>query len=359
MAERRIDAETLSRWVVGLFEAAGSDSQEARLAAEHLVGANLAGHDSHGVGMIPRYVLSLKAGALRLNQRIEIRRDSGALVAIDGRQGLGQSVAWQAMNLAIERTREHGICAIALTRAHHIGRIGHWAEQALAAGFASIHFVNVVSKVYVAPFGGVEPRFATNPFTVGLPRRNAPPLLLDFATSAIAFGKTRVAFNKGVPVAEGSLIDADGKPTTDPSVMHVPPFGALLPMGLHKGYALAMICELLGSALAGGPTAHDDSIPVGPEIWNGMFAIVFDPARLGDPDEFEAEAQRYEKWIKSARLAPGVDRIRMPGEPELDARAQRLADGIAIDTETLSQLDSAARAIGNDVPLLSPLTRAA
>ncbi len=218
MADHFIATPALQRWVIDLFHAAGSNEREAGLTAEHLVGANLAGHDSHGVGMVPRYVSSLLNDELQLNQRVAIAHDTGTLVTVDGRRGIGQSVTHQAMEIAIERARSHGVCVMGLRNSHHLGRVGHWAEQAIASDMASIHFTNAVSNPpMVAPYGGAQGRFLTNPFTVGIPRRGADPILLDFATSAIAHGKARVAYNKKVPVPAGSLIDADGRPTTDPA----------------------------------------------------------------------------------------------------------------------------------------------
>ena len=190
------------------------------------------------------YVRSLRANELQLNQILSIITDTETLLVVDGNRGIGQSIAFQTMQLAVERARRHGVVIVGLRNSHHIGRVGHWAEQAIAAGLASIHFTNVVSRALVAPHGGSQGRFGTNPLTVGLPRRHAPPILLDFATSAIAVGKVRVAYNKQGQVQDGVLIDHDGKPTTNPAVMYEEPLGALLTAAGHKGYALAMVCEI-------------------------------------------------------------------------------------------------------------------
>ncbi|HWP86897.1 MAG TPA: Ldh family oxidoreductase, partial [Burkholderiales bacterium] len=158
-------------WVRDLWLAAGSAAEEAQRVADHLVAANLAGHDSHGIGMVGPYVRSLLADELQLNQRIAVITDTDTLVVVDGNRGMGQTIAYQTMELAIERARQHGVVIIGLRNSHHLGRVGHWAEQAIAAGLASIHFTNVVSRPLVAPHGGAQGRFGTNPFTVGLPRR--------------------------------------------------------------------------------------------------------------------------------------------------------------------------------------------
>jgi uncharacterized oxidoreductase len=367
MAEYLVHPDVLHRWMVDLWRRAGSDEREARLTADHLVAANLTGHDSHGVGMAPRYVKSWKAGELQLNRRVEVVLDNGPLVTLDGRRGMGQSVAHQAMEIAIGRARTHGVCVMGLRDAHHLGRVGHWAEQAIAAGLASVHFTNAVSTVpMVAPHGGADARFLTNPFTVGIPRPGDEPIVLDFATSAIAHGKARVAYNKqksdpSVRVPEGSLIDAQGRPTRDPAVLFEPPegpFGALQTFAQHKGYALAMVCELLGAALTGGATAAPQHRTMQHAIWNSMLAIVFDPERIGPAESFAAQARAFTDWVQAAPLSGATDRIMVPGDPERRARAER-AQGTPIDPGTMAELDEAARTVDRSLPALSSLSQRA
>jgi uncharacterized oxidoreductase len=160
------------------------------------------------------------------------------------------------MDAAITRCRETGVVAMTLANAHHIGRVGAYGELASGAGLVSLHFVNVTDhRATVAPFRGTDARFVTNPVCIAVPgTERHPPLLLDMATSAVAMGKIRVAKNEGKPAPEGALIDAKGKPTRDPNVMYSEPHGALLPFGGHKGYALAVMTELLATALTGGPS---------------------------------------------------------------------------------------------------------
>jgi uncharacterized oxidoreductase len=345
---RRIPPAALHRWTVDLWRAAGSSEREATLVADHLVAANLTGHDSHGVGMTPRYVKALLGGELELNRSVEIVADGGGLLTIDGHRGLGQSVAFQAMEIAIDRARRNGVCVMGLRNAHHIGRVGHWAEQAVASGFVSIHFTNAVSApAMVAPHGGAQARFLTNPFTVGIPRPGGDPIVLDFATSAIAHGKVRVAYNKKDRVPPGCLIDAHGQATDDPTVMFEPeegPRGALVTFGGHKGYALAMVCELLGAALIGGPTTRPLHLTMKHAIWNNMLAIVFDPARLGAGDRFETEARSFIEWVRSSPLTGALDSILMPGDPERRARKER-AVTVPVDDATLAELDAAAASL--------------
>src|SRR3954469_24737235 len=254
---RKYSAAQLREIVASVLARAGSSPQESRTVADNLVLANLSGHDSHGVGMLPRYVDAVLEGGLTPNTGIAIKLDAGSLLALDGQRGFGQVVGEQAMTLGMTRAQETGSCVLALANAHHLGRIGHFAEMAVERGLVSIHFVNVQSRPVVAPWGGGDGRYGTNPFTVGIPIPGQDPFILDFATSRVAQGKMRVAHNEGRRVDPGYLIDEQGNPTTDPGVVVVPQtksadapggaglFGALMPFGEHKGYGLAVACELL------------------------------------------------------------------------------------------------------------------
>ena len=165
-----ITAPNLERAIEAIVVKGGSEPREAALVAGNLIEANLTGHDSHGVGMIPRYVDAILEGGLAVNEHPEIKLDTGVMLRLDGRKGYGQAIGMEAMALGIERARRHGTCIVALGNSHHLGRIGHWAEQCAGAGLVSLHFVNVVSRPIVAPWGGRDPRFGTNPVCIGVPR---------------------------------------------------------------------------------------------------------------------------------------------------------------------------------------------
>jgi uncharacterized oxidoreductase len=286
-----VQAVALTRAIETIVAAGGSDAREAKLVSTNLVLANLMGHDSHGVGMIPRYVDALIEGGLKPNRHPAISLDGGTMLALDGQMGYGQAIGVEAMDLAIERARKHGVCVMGLGRSHHLGRIGHWAEQAVAQGMISIHFVNVISRAIVAPFGGSDARFGTNPVTIGIPLPGEPPFILDMATSAVAQGKIRVAHNKRERVSPDWLLDDQGNPTAEPKFGVIEPFGALRTFGLHKGYGLAMVCELLGGALTGGGTWHSDDRSK-KRVWNGMLAIVIDPQASRHRRRFRRRGER-------------------------------------------------------------------
>jgi len=323
----------------------GSREDEVEAVVGNLVEANLRGHDSHGIGMIPRYVNAFMEGGLVPNAEVSVVHDGGALLRLDGNAGFGQVIGRQAMALGIARTRRHGSCIVALGNAHHLGRIGAWAEQAAEAGLVSLHFVNVVSRPFVAPFGGADARFGTNPFCAGMPLPGRPPVILDFATSVIAQGKTRVAMNKGETVPEGCLIDDHGRPTQDPRYSVVPPFGALLTFGGHKGYGLALMCELLGGALAAGQTQRTAESSR-QRIINGMFSVLLDPAALADRSDWEQEALAFLDWVQASPPREGCAPVQVAGDAERAHRAERSANGVPVDGTTWQEILAAAARLG-------------
>jgi uncharacterized oxidoreductase len=333
--------QDLKKAIAAIAAAGGSDSAEAELVADNLVTANLTGHDSHGIGMMPRYVEAVLEGGLHPNRKIEVKLDGGALLALDGGAGYGQSIGLQATRLAIERAKKHGVSIAALGNSHHLGRIGHWAEMAVAEGLVSIHFVNVQSFARVAPFAGADRRFGTNPVCIGIPLPGEPPFLLDMATSAVAQGKLRVAHNKRTKIPLGWLIDDQGNPTDDPRWGVIAPLGAMACFGEHKGYGLAVACELLGGALTGGGVTDYDN-RTRRRVLNGMLSILIDPARLKTQDSYVKDSKSFLAWLRASRAAPGHDRVRIAGEPEREYRAKREREGIPVDDETWNEIRAAA-----------------
>lgn len=349
-----IPAATLEDVVNRIFLATGCAPTEAARIASHLLGANLAGHDSHGVVRVPRYVEWQEAGYVLAGQTVSTISDTGGMVLLDGHFGFGQTVAKQATDLAIERARANGSCIMGLRNAGHIGRVGDYAEMAIAAGLISIHFVNVAGSVLVAPFGGTERRFSTAPFCVGVPLPEGP-VLLDFATSFVAEGKVLVASNGGKPLPEGALIEPDGRLSTDPRTLYGPAgsnpasgAGAIRAFGEHKGSGLAMMCELLAGALTGGGTSG----PVGARgrIANGMLSIHLSPAHFGDRASFEATARDYVAWVKGCAPASPDAPVLVPGEPEAARRADRLANGVPLPAETWANIAATAHRLNVTVP---------
>lgn len=334
----------------------GSEPDEVRLVTDNLIQANLTGHDSHGIGMLPRYAESLREeGGLAANAHVAVRVDHGTMLGLDGQRGFGQVIGHESMRLGIERAKQHGSCIMALGNVHHLCRIGAWAEMAIASDLIAIHFVSVMSRPVVAPWDGADSRFGTNPFCVGIPIDGKPPVLLDFATSVIAQGKTRVAHNKGEQLKSGQMIDNLGRPTTDPVFGVKSPLGALKTFGEHKGFGLALVCELLGGALSAGATLHERTEKR--RIFNGMLTILIDPKRLAHGNQFTDEAMAFVEWVKASPAMDGTSGVKVAGEPERLSRVERERDGVPVDENTWRDILSTAQSFGIDAQAIDRLAR--
>jgi uncharacterized oxidoreductase len=346
-----VAVDELDRLVTDIFTRAGCDAVEAARIAHHLISANLTGHDSHGVIRTPRYVQWLHEGKVLAGQTPEIIAESATHAVIDGKFGFGQTIGPIAVDIGIAKAKAAGLSLVALRDSGHIGRIGDWAERAAKAGLVSIHFVNVSQGEIVAPFGGVDRRFSTNPMCIGVPAQEGQEmLLLDFATSLVAEGKVLVASNGGKALPERSLVGPEGGYSTDPVTLYGPltpggprdpanGTGALCTFGEHKGSGIAFMCEILAGVLTGGGTAGPLRGGKRGRISNGMFSIYLDPGHFG-AQGFAQQAADYAAYVKSSRPAVPGGEVLVPGEREARTRAERLEHGIPLQEETWSALNA-------------------
>ncbi len=346
----RVPAELLRTVVSSIFRAVGSSDEEAGIVGDHLVDSNLAGHDSHGVIRVSKYVDWHARGMVLANRHAVVVREAQCHAQIDGQFGYGQVIAGEAMDLAAAKARHAGLCAIALHNAGHLGRIGAWAERLADSGLASVHFVNTSGfGLLVAPFGGTERRLSANPIAAGAPGPAGASLVLDISTSAIAEGKIQVARNRNELLPEGCTVDSEGRATRDPRAFYGPPEGALLPFGGHKGYGLSFFCEILAGALTGGGSTHPDNATAR-RLVNNMMSVVFDPAAFSGAAAFADDLARLAAWVKSSPPAVSGGEVLLPGEPERRTRALRLRDGIPLDSETRRQIAEVAESLGVALP---------
>jgi len=330
--------ETTSR----IFVAAGVPKGDADIVAEALVDANLAGHDSHGVIRIPSYVVCIEDGSVVPGGPFEVVKETATLAMTSGGWNFGQVAGRRAMEVAIKKTKEAGMCIVCLRDSFHIGRVGDYPRMAADAGMVAIVFVNTHGAGrLVAPYGGRERRLAANPIAVAVPRRSAPPLVLDISTCTIAEGKVRTMLNKGDPLPEGCVIDGEGKPTTDPADLYGPPEGALLPFGGHKGFGLGLMADILAGALSGAGCSRPEATRLG----NSFLGILLDTEYLRGQG-FSEDVEGLIDYVKSSALATGFDEILVPGEPEIREQASREADGIPVDDETWRQITETAAKYG-------------
>ena len=353
----RVSIHALTAIATAILLHAGRNQTAAERVSSRLVSANVTGHDSHGVGMIPAYVDGIRSGQLLPNAEIEIVNDKGPFLLIDGGRGFGHVIAQQAMEVAIERAKASHFSVLSLRNSFHLGRLGDWGEMAARSGFICIIYANVQSeRPLVAPHGGSDARFVTNPYCTAIPATEKhPTFILDMATSTIAMGKARVANLSGQQVPEGSVIDQQGKPTTDPSVMFQEPAGSLTPFGLHKGFGLALLGDILGGAFSGGG-AYLPEREVPDRIINNMMAILIDPNVFGEAKEFGIDVDKYIDWVKASPPATGFDAVLMPGDPERLCTMDRLKNGIPLDAGTIEQLIATAKSVNVPEEIITMLS---
>lgn len=357
-----IGAADLRLLVASIFAAAGCDEAEAARIGEHLVSSNLTGHDSHGVIRVPRYVAWLREGKVRAGQGLTVVAESPTHAVVDGNGGFGQTIGELAVDLGVRKARAAGMAIIALRHSAHIGRIGDWAERSADAGLVSVHFCNVAQSLMVAPYGGSERRFGTNPFCIGVPMPDGPPLILDFATSLVAEGKVLVASNGGQAVPENALIGPDGDLSGDPAVLYgatatshprdpMAGPGALRAFGEHKGSGLAFMCEILAGCLTGGGTAGPLSGPGGQRgtLSNGLLSLYLDPAHFAGAD-FGHTVREYAEYVRDARPIVEGHPVLVPGDAEARTRATRSRDGIPLQADTWASLVATAEGLGLKAP---------
>ena len=322
------ELEDLSR---NIFSAIGCDDTEARNISRLLVRANLTGHDSHGVIRISQYIEFWRKGDVIPNQTASINFENEVITLFNGNRGFGQSIGNQVIDEGIRKACKLGVSMVSVGNVGHLGRIGDWTEKAAEAGQASLHFVNTSgASTLVAPYGGTNGRYATNPISIGMPKNDGDPIIFDAATSKLAEGKVKVALNKGAELPPDTLLDANGSPTRNPAALYTEPRGALMPMGDYKGSGLAIMADLLAGAIGGGG-CHAPGVTA---LSNGMLSILLDPDVFADRDYVDCETNRFADWVSQSKPADPEHPVQLPGEPERKTEHERRENGIALDDKT-------------------------
>lgn len=323
-----------------VFRAWGAPDDIAACVAHSLVESNLAGVDSHGVVRIGNYHRFVKPGWWLAAGRPQITREEPCTAIIDGNWGFGQPAMHLGLDVGMAKAMEHGIAGIGVIRAGHIGRLGEYAEKAVAAGMiALIGTSNARSGGHVAPYGGAERVFSTNPMAAGVPARDHVPFIMDFATTVVAAGKLELDGDPDRSIPPGWAVDAEGRPAT--TVRQYLEGGAALPFAGHKGFALMLLVELVAGALTGaGVTQRPQVVPTGGLGWagNATFLIVLDVAHFTDVDQFLTDVDDLFERLDGVKPSPGFQRVIVPGEPEAEQRLRRAVDGISVTGEVWEQI---------------------
>lgn len=333
-----VSVEHLKEIARGLLQGAGATEREAECVAEGVVGANLAGHDSHGIIQIPSYIERIDAGHIVPGARIDVVRETPTTMVVDGNWGFGYTVSKFVMESCIRKAASSGVAAATVFRQGHVGRLAPYPIMAAEAGMIGIMTADSGrSAKGVAPFGGREARLGTNPICMAVPSDLDGPLFVDMATSAVAAGKITLAIARGSSIPLGWILDGEGRPTTDPG--EYTRGGAILPFGGtegHKGYGLSAMVEIFSGLLTGlgfgvEPSGrHND----------GCFLAVFDVEAFRPLEAFKQEVADFARYLKETPPAEGFDEVHYPGEIEHVRALRAMQEGIEVEESTWDRLRS-------------------
>lgn len=330
------DKDKLHQITKQIFCAAGAPPDLSEQVAEVLVANNLAGHDSHGVLRIPEYLQSITDGEIIPTARPEILNQTGVSALITGNWALGQVIGNYAADIAIDKALQSGVAAVSVVQASHTGRLGVFTERAAEKGVVMFMTIGTVDRPMTAPYGGAAAVLGTNPLAFTFPHAGGAPITLDFATSAIAAGKIKVAKARHEQLPPDALINKHGQPTTDPADFF--DGGVMLPFGGHKGYALAIIAELFG-----GPLTGSESFP-GVTARSGIFFFALKADLFRSMDSYDQALSTLVDKVKAIPPAPGFKEVLLPGEPEAQYTKTRTLNGIQVPDDTWSAIcESAAK----------------
>ena len=321
----------LSDFIVRCMSAVGANQADAEYMAQHLISAELAGHHSHGLRRLPEYVGRAVEGKTNPAAKISIEKDTGALLALNANRATGHFALRDATALAVQRSKEHGISAVTVRNSDFAGRFAPFCEEAAEAGVITLVFGNNNGSLQsVLPPGAIQPRLSTNPIAAGVPLAQAPHMVLDFATSAVASGRLHYEKDSGAEVSD-EWVGSGG---------HLKPFGGF------KGFGLALLVEALGGALSGSDTvsARDS------EEAQGTLIIAIDVAQLRDLNEYTAQVEEFISYVKSAEVETGQSPVRAPGENAPSAEQLAKDTIITLNTVTSTQLLQIAEQLNLDAP---------
>jgi LDH2 family malate/lactate/ureidoglycolate dehydrogenase len=348
-----LSPESLRSFATQVLGTLDVPDDDAPLVADSLVQADLWGHQSHGVLRLPWYVARLRSGAMTARTDPAVLSDTGPLVLLDGRDGIGQVLTERARTTAVARARAHGVGVVGVRNSNHFGTAMYWTRRAAHDGCVAVLTTN--ASPAMAPWGGREKVLGTNPWSIAAPGPDGRVVAVDIANTAVARGKVHLAKNRGEPIPPTWAMGPEGAPTTDPAEGVL---GVILPMAGHKGYAITFLMDVLSGALTGSAVGTGVHGPYEPTARSGAghLFLALDPAAFGDPAGYEQRVRQLIDEVKGVPLAQGFDEVFYPGEVEDRAEAATLAQGgIVLAEQSLADLRTLSTETG--VPFPEPEDR--
>jgi len=346
---RRYTPGALTEFAAALLHAAGLAADRAEDVAAILVDGDLLGHTTHGISLLRTYLTDIESGAMQTAGAPHVIADHGAAVTWDGNKLPGPWLVLRAMDLATDRARRYGTGTVAIRRSHHIACLAAYLERAADRGLMMLLFSSAPNAATVAPYGGSRGVFSPNPVAAGFPTEGSP-VLVDVSTSLTSNNLAMRLREEGKMFPHAWLLDENGEPSNDPSVLFPPRAGTILPLGGidsgHKGYGLSLIVEALTSGLSGYGRAD----PKEKGMSASVLVQILDPELFGGLDAFRRQTQWIAEACRASPARPGAGAVRLPGEAGLARREKHLRDGVEIASAVMASLEARADKLGVTVP---------
>jgi hydroxycarboxylate dehydrogenase B len=344
----KFNHDQLLRFSERLLSSSDIPARDMQLVAKFLVKAQLRGYPGHGVTRVLQYLSWIRNGNINIHERPLIVREGKVTAVIEGNHYIGQVAAYEAIQLAIKKAKNHGMGMVCLRHAGHVGRLADYMKIAAEESLIGMAAAGVGSG-NTTLYGGMEPVVGTNPMAFGIPVRNGNHILLDFATAAMSMSELQKRAARNEPIPAGVMLDGYGNPTSDFKTFRGPPRGALLPFGGYKGSGLSLLSEILGGILSENGLGSQWRDKGGAAV-NGVFLQAISIEEFQPINHFLDQVDEFVSLIKSARAAPGHQEIFLPGERARQREAQQLKEGIEVDDATWTQLKGLAIELGVDLP---------
>jgi L-2-hydroxycarboxylate dehydrogenase (NAD+) len=344
-ATRTVSAASLEAFIARVLRACGFPDTDAAKVAGLMTAADVRGSDGHGVFRLPMYVKRIRSGGINLRPDIRIVKERKAQALLDGDNAMGHLVMARAAEIAIEKARETGIAWVGARSSNHAGPAALYAQMPLAHDMIGL-YAAVGNGNHVPPWGGIDLLLSTNPIAIAIPGAKRPPIVLDMATTTAAYGKVKMAQQRGEQMPAGWMVDRQGKPLTDPNRAHE---GFLMPIGGPKGYGLALMLGLLAGTLNGaamGKEVVDFTTDHVTPTNTGQFIAALDISAFADVAGFKADVDEIYSQMKGSATMGGFSEVRVPGESAWSIAEERRVNGIPMPAELVKALDTLAKEVG-------------
>jgi LDH2 family malate/lactate/ureidoglycolate dehydrogenase len=353
----RVPASQIHEQLVTVFRAWGMSDAHAGTTADMMVETDLRGVDSHGISMLPTYDKEFRDGRLNMRPSFRTVREGPAMSLIDADRSLGHPVSVMGMNLAVDKCLKSGVAVVSVFNSHHFGAAGCYS--AIAAARGCIGMVTAGTRgVTMVPTFGAEPVMGTNPLAFAAPAKRNPPFSLDMATTTVAAGKVKVYKLNHKTLPAGWVVNEDGRSVTEPEAAYryvserpeggITPLGGTRDAGSHKGYGLAVMVHILGATLSGAsfsPIRNQTQRPSDPHNI-GHFFMAIDPRAFREDGAFEDDLDTVIDVLHKTRPADPMQPVLVAGDPENEAKKERLQAGVPVPDDLMTQLRGVAERAG-------------